>query len=96
MQIKHCQLCIEDYLKSLKLPLQSQTGGLDLSYLSLASLLIKDIKRLWPIHTVNTVQTSNMQHAFGVQVYGEVLYLEFYSVFSELFINDEILLCKRL
>ena len=48
------------------------------------SLLIKDVKRLWPIHTV---QISNMQYAFGVQVYGEVLYLEFYSVFSEQFIN---------
>ena len=49
------------------------------------SLLIKDIKRLWPIHTV---QTYNMQYAFGVQVYGEVLYPKFYSVFSEPFIND--------
>ena len=76
--------------------------GLDLSYLSVCiglsvhswdSLLIKDIQRLWPIHTV---QTSNMQYAFRVQVYGEILYLEFYSVFSEPFINDEILLCKRL
>ena len=38
------------------------------------SLLAKNIKRLWPIHTV---QTSNLQYAFGVQVYGEVLYLEF-------------------
>ena len=57
------------------------------------SLLIKDVKSLWPIHTVNT---SNMQYAFGVQVYKEVLYLEFYSVFSEQFNNDEILLCKRL
>ena len=56
------------------------------------SLLIKDIKRLWPIHTV---QTSNMQYAFGVQVYGEVLYLKFYSVFSEPFINDEILPYKN-
>ena len=55
------------------------------------SLLIKDVKRLWPIHTV---QISNMQYAFGVPVYGEVLYLEFYSVFSEQFINDEILLCN--
>ena len=45
------------------------------------SLLIKDIK---------TVQTSNMQYAFGVQVYGEVSYLELYSVISEPFINDEI------
>ena len=52
---------------------------------------IKDIKRLWPIHTV---QTSNMRYAFGVQVYGGTLYLEFYSVFSEQFINDEILLCN--
>ena len=57
------------------------------------SLLIKDVKRLWPIHAV---QTSNMQYAFGVQVYGEVLYLKFRSVFSEQFYNDEILLCKRL
>ena len=57
------------------------------------SLLIQDIKRLWHIHTV---QTSNIQYAFGVQVYGEVLYIRFYSVFSEQFINDEILLCKRL
>ena len=48
---------------------------------------------LWPIHTV---QISNMQYVFGVQVNGEVLYLEFYSVLSEQFINDEILLCKRL
>ena len=37
-----------------------------------------------------------MQYAFGVQVYKEVLYLELYSVFLEQFINDEILLCKRL
>jgi len=37
-----------------------------------------------------------MQYAFGGQVYGQVLNLEFYSVFSEQFINDEILLCKRL
>ena len=37
-----------------------------------------------------------MQYAFVVQVYGEVLYLEFYSVISDQFINDEILLCKRL
>jgi len=29
-------------------------------------------------------------------VYGEVLYLEFYLEFSEQYINDEILLCKRL
>jgi len=57
------------------------------------SLLIKIVKRLWPIHTV---QISNMQYACGVQVYGEVLYVEFYSVSSEQFINDEILLCKRL
>ena len=48
---------------------------------------------LWPIHTV---QASNMQYTFGVQVYGEVLYLKFYTVFSKPFINDEILLCKRL
>ena len=40
--------------------------------------------------------STNMQYAFGVQVYGEVFYLEFYSVFSEQFINDEILHCKRL
>ena len=39
-----------------------------------------DIKRLWPIHTV---QTSNMQYDIRVQVYGEVLCLKFYSVFSE-------------
>ena len=44
----------------------------------------------------HTVHTSNMQYAFGVQVYGEVLYLEFYSVFSESYPNHEILLCKRL
>ena len=29
-----------------------------------------------------------MQCAFGVQVHGEAFYLEFYSVFSEQFIND--------
>ena len=34
------------------------------------SLLIKDIKRLWPIHTV---QTYNMQYAFGVRVWGGFL-----------------------
>ena len=66
-------------------------------YISLSvhkdSLLIKDVKGLWHFHTV---QTSNMQYALEVQVYGEVLYLKFYSVFSEPFINDEILLCKRL
>ena len=39
-----------------------------------------DIKRLWPIHTV---QTWNMQYDIRVQVYGEVLCLKFYSVFSE-------------
>ena len=55
--------------------------------------MVKNVKRLWPIHTV---QISNMQYAFGVQVYGEVFNLEFYSVFSEQFIKDEILLCKRL
>jgi len=38
------------------------------------SLLIKDIKRLWPIHTV---QISNMQYAFGVKVYEEVCILNF-------------------
>ena len=31
-----------------------------------------------------------MQYAFGVHVYGEVLYFEFYSVFWEQFINDKI------
>ena len=36
-----------------------------------------------------------MQYALGVQVYEEVLYLQFYSVSLEQFINDEILLCKR-
>jgi hypothetical protein len=45
---------------------------------------------------IPTVQTSNMQNAFGVQVYGEVLYLEFYSVYSEPFLFYEILLCKSL
>ena len=52
----------------------------------MGSLLIKDIKRLWPNYTLNI--------ALGVQVYGEVLYLKFYSVFSEQFISNEILLCK--
>jgi len=41
------------------------------------SLLIKDSNRLWPMHAV---QTSNMHYAFRVQVYWEVLYLEFYSI----------------
>ena len=36
-----------------------------------------------------------MQYAFRVQEYGEVLYLKFYTAYSEQFINDEILLCKR-
>ena len=71
------------------LSFELKQGGLDLSYLSVRiglsvytwdSLLIKDVKRLWPIHTV---QISNMQYVFGVQVYEEILYLEFYSVFSE-------------
>ena len=44
---------------------------------------------------IHTVQTSIMQYAFGVQMYGEVLYLKFYSVFSEQFINNEILFCER-
>ena len=37
-----------------------------------------------------------MQYAFEVQVYGEVLYLEFYSVLSESYTNHELLLSKRL
>ena len=41
------------------------------------SLLIKDSNRLWPMRAV---PTSNMHYAFRVQVYWEVLYLEFYSV----------------
>ena len=52
------------------------------------SLLIKDILRDYGIFI-------QYKYAFGV-VYGEVLYLEFYSVFSEPFIIDEILLCKIL
>ena len=42
--------------------------------------------------------STHMQYAFGVLVHGdwEVLYLKFYSVFSEPFINDKILLCKGL
>ena len=44
------------------------------------SLLIKDIKRLWPIHKYKHQICSI---PFGVQVYGEVFYLEFYSVLSE-------------
>ena len=48
------------------------------------SLLNKDIKRLWPIHKYKHQICSI---PFGVHVYGEVLYLEFYSVFSEQFIN---------
>ena len=35
------------------------------------------------------------KYAFGVQVYWEVMYLKFYSVISEPFINDEILLSKN-
>ena len=27
--------------------------------------------------SIHTVQTSNMQYAFGVQVYGEILYIEY-------------------
>ena len=41
---------------------------------------------LWPIHAV---QTSNMQYAFGVQVFREVFYLKFYFVFSEPLMNNE-------
>jgi len=37
-----------------------------------------------------------MQYAFGVQVHGEVLYLEFYSVFSQQLMNKEILLNKSI
>ena len=44
----------------------------------------------------DTAQTSNGRYALGVQVYGEGLYLKFYSVFSEPFINEEILLFKKL
>ena len=36
-----------------------------------------------------------MHYAFRVQEYGEVLYLKFYTVYSEKFFKDEILLCKR-
>ena len=36
--------------------------------------------RLWPFHTV---QTSNMQYAFGVQVYEEVLYQLDFTQFSQ-------------
>ena len=43
-----------------------------------------------------TVQASNVRYALEVQMYGEVLYLKFFSVFSEQFINDEILVCKCL
>ena len=60
------------------------------------SLLIKDIKRLWHIHTV---QTSSIKYAFGVQVYGEVLYLKFYLVFSEpyilLYLTEKLKLCQQ-
>ena len=50
-------------------------GGLELSYLAVyISLSVRLRQRLWPI---NTVQTSNMQYAFGVQVQGEVLYFKF-------------------
>jgi len=36
--------------------------------------------------------STNIKYAVrrGLQMYGEALYLEFYSVFSEQFINDEI------
>ena len=76
------------------------TGKLDLSYLSVYISLSVQLgqftdKGYKDIMIIRIIQTSNMQHAFGVQVYGEVLYLKFYSVFSEPFINDEILLCKR-
>ena len=37
------------------------------------------------------VQISNMQYAFWVQMYGEVLYLKFYIVFSEPLMNNEVL-----
>ena len=52
----------------------------------LGQFLIKDvnIKRFWPIHTV---QTSNILR-FRSTMYGEVLYLE---VFSEPLMNDEVL-----
>ena len=43
---------------------------------------------LCPIHTV---QTSNMQYTLSEYNFmGSFMYLEFYSVFSEPFINDEI------
>ena len=59
-----------------------QPGGLDLSYTSLCilarvytndSLLIKDIRKLWP----------NIQYAFGVQCIGRFCTLNFTLVFSE-------------
>ena len=57
----------------------NQPGGMELSllavYISLSVPLrqftdLVYITSLWPIHTV---QTSNMQYAFRVQLYGKVL-----------------------
>ena len=55
------------------------------------SLLIKDVKRLFIQYKYQICSTLS-----EYQVYWEVLYLEFYLVFSDQFINNEILLCKQL
>ena len=74
-------ICVNNIAHALTGLVYATQGGwiLDTSLCVLAwvytwdCLLIKDIKRLWPIHRV---KTSNMQYAFGVQVYREVLCLE--------------------
>ena len=63
------------YELSLVLSKWLYPGELELSYKDVyISLSVQLRQRLWPNHTV---QTSNMQYAFGVQVQGEVLYFKF-------------------
>ena len=63
------------YELSLVLSKWLYPGELELSYKDVyISLSVQLRQRLWPNHTV---QTSNMQYAFGVKVQGEVLYFKF-------------------
>ena len=51
-----------------------------MEFLPQDSQLIKDIKRLWPIHTV---QTSTMQYAFGVQI-RFLKFLKIHEIFNKI------------
>jgi len=72
------------------------SGGLDLSYLS---VYISLSVHLGQFTDKGYKEITNIKYAVRFRStsvwYGEVLYLEFHSVFSKP-LNDEILLCKRL